>query len=90
VGGAPFDGSCSPGVEDLVITSGTAIDVAGDARSLALASPVRTDELVQATLSGLPGDRVWLRYSFQAGAGQASPFYDGAQEPRATGSRKTP
>jgi hypothetical protein len=51
--------------------------VAGSARSLALASPVRTDELVQATFTGQPGDRVWLRHSFQAGAGQASPFYDG-------------
>jgi len=79
VGGAPFDASCSPGAdgEGLIVVGGTALPLAGTARSLDVASPVRTDALVQATLTGLPGDRVWLKFSFQPGAGQSARFYDG-------------
>lgn len=78
-GGAPYLGSCNAGAdgEDVVVTSGTVVPLAGAARSLEVASPVRTDEQVLATLTGLPGDRVWFRYSLVPGTGQASPFYDG-------------
>jgi hypothetical protein len=78
-GGAPFEVSCSPGAdgEGLVVVGGTPVPLAGSARSLDVASPVRTDASVQASFTGLPGDRVWLKYSFQSGAGQSSRFYDG-------------
>ena len=78
-GGAPLDVTCNPGAdgEGLVVIGGLPVALAGTARSLEVASPVRTDEQVQATFTGVPGDRVWLKFSFQPGAGQSSPFYDG-------------
>lgn len=78
-GGAPFTGACSPGADgqDLVVVGGTVVPLAGEARSLDISSPVRTDEMVVATFTGLPGDRVWLRYSFSAGTGISSHLYDG-------------
>jgi hypothetical protein len=78
-GGTPFSGSCNAGPpgQPLIVVDGTVTPLAGSARSLDVVSPVRTDEMVQATLTGLPGDRVWFRYSLAAGPGEASRFYDG-------------
>lgn len=78
-GGPPFSDACDPGADgqDLVVVDGTVVPLAGSARSLDISSPVRTDQMVVATFTGLPGDRVWLRYSFSAGTGISSHLYDG-------------
>ncbi len=78
-GGAGF-GGCSDGQdgEGLVVGAGSsATMLAGTARSLSVSSPVREDESLSATLTGKPGDRVWLRYATRPGTGAASPFLDG-------------
>jgi len=77
-GGAPLAG-CNPGQpgEDYVLDGGTLELLAGQARSLALSSPVRDDAQATLTLGGLPGDRVWLRISPNAGTGIVSPAWDG-------------
>jgi len=78
-GGAPFSGGCSSGADgqDLNVVQGTVVALGGSARSLEIGSPVRTDEMVVATFTGLPGDRVWLRFAFLPGPGSFSRFYDG-------------
>ena len=42
-----------------------------------MVSPVREDELLQATFTGKPGDRVWIVYSMVPGSGLASARWDG-------------
>jgi hypothetical protein len=79
-GGAPFNGSCSPGEDgqDLLLESGSSTTLPGAAPSLSLSSPVREAELIQATFTGQPGDRVWLAYALRPGPGITSTRWDGA------------
>ncbi|MEQ1891316.1 MAG: hypothetical protein ABL998_02140 [Planctomycetota bacterium] len=80
-GGAPQTGtSCAPGDDgfDTLLLGGSTLDVrVGDAKRLELTSPVRDDELVQVTITGNPGDRVWIQYSNRPMPGQASSARDG-------------
>lgn len=80
-GGAPQTGtSCAPGDDgfDTLLLGGSTLDVrAGGAKRLELTSPVRDDELVQVTITGNPGDRVWIQYANRPMPGQASSARDG-------------
>lgn len=83
VAGAGFagDDQCGPGrdgVELRVDGQSTLTDLPGFAKSYALLSPIREDESLQATLTGSPGDRVWLLASRTPGHGFAAPQLQGS------------
>lgn len=74
VAGAGFvgDDQCGPGRDGVELRSepsSSLIDLQGSATSYALQSPVREDESIQATLTGTPGDQVWLLASRTPGHG---------------------
>jgi hypothetical protein len=78
-GGAPF-GGCSPGLPGtaVVLGPGSALaTIPGLARGFEVVSPVRDDELVQATFRGTPGDGVWLGVSSAPRTGLGARFRDG-------------
>ncbi len=79
-GGAPLVGACDPGEDgrdQIVVGGSTLTALSGDARGYEVSSPVRDDELVQATFQGQPGDPVWLVFATRPQNGTATPLRDG-------------
>lgn len=78
-GGTPAI-SCAPVVDGQasIVADGSTLSLgAPAARSLSIPSPVRSNQSVQATLVGQPGESVWIRTSARAGQGLRSSLWDG-------------
>lgn len=78
-GGTPSI-SCAPVVDgqaSIVADGSTLSPGAPAARSLSIRSPVRSNQSLQVTLVGQPGESVWIRYSARAGQGLRSSQWDG-------------